>query len=141
MRVWSHGYNVEVPYTYGYYKETNPLWVKWASYLGGRKPPKAEKFRVLELGCGEGFNLCMHAAAFPEVEFLGIDFNPSQIAHAEELVEFTGLKNVNFVEGDFMELKDNWPKEYGKFHYVILHGIWTWISKPVRDAVVEILKM
>lgn len=140
MRVWSHGYNVEVPYTYGYYKETSPLWVKWACFLGGRKPPKAEKFRVLELGCGQGFNLCIHAAAFPEMEFLGIDFDPSQIAHAEELVKLTGLKNITFVEGDFMELKDNWPKEYGKFHYVILHGIWTWISKPVREAVVEILK-
>ena len=140
MRVWSHGYNVEVPYTYGYYKETSPLWIKWATYLGGRKPPKDEKIRVLELGCGQGYNLCMHASAFPNAEFLGIDFNPSHISHAEELTELTGLKNIKFIEGDFVELKNNFPKEYGKFHYVILHGIWTWISKNVRQAVVEILR-
>jgi len=138
MRVWSHGYNVEVPYTYGYYKETSPLWIKWATYLGGRKPPKAEKIRVLELGCGQGFNLCMHASAFPEMEFLGIDFNPSQIYHAQELARLTGLKNVNFIEGDFVELSKDW--RLGEFDYVILHGIWTWIAKPVRAAVVEILK-
>ncbi len=140
MKVWSHGYNVEVPYTYGYYKETSPLWIKWASYLGGRKPPKENKLRVLELGCGQGFNLCMHAAAFPEMEFLGIDFNPSHISHASELVSITGLNNIKFVEGDFLELKEHWITEFGKFHYVILHGIWTWINKAVKEAVVEILK-
>lgn len=138
MRVWSHGYNVEVPYTYGYYKETSPLWIKWATYLGGRKPPKSEKTRVLELGCGQGFNLCMHAAAFPYTEFLGIDFNPSHIHHAQELARLTGLTNVNFIEGDFVELSKDW--RLGEFDYVILHGIWTWIAKPVRDAVVEILR-
>lgn len=138
MRVWSHGYNVEVPYTYGYYKETSPLWIKWAGYLGGRKPPKEGKLRVLELGCGQGYNLCIHASAFPEIEFVGIDFNPSHISHAEELAAITGLSNVKFIEGDFLELRQSW--EFGKFHYVILHGIWTWIDKPVREAVVDILK-
>lgn len=140
MLIWSHGYTMEVPYTYGYYKETSPHWIKWASYLGGRKPPKAEKIRVLELGCGQGYNLCIHASAFPNIEFLGVDFNPSHISHAEELAELTRLKNVSFVEADFLELAKKWPEEYGKFQYVIIHGIWSWIAKNVREAVVEILK-
>lgn len=140
MRVWSHGYNVEVPYTYGYYKETSPLWIRWATYLGGKKPPKEQNLRVLELGCGQGFGLCVHASAYPNMEFVGIDFNPSHISHAEELARLTGLTNVKFIEGDFLELKNHFPPELGKFHYVIIHGIWTWIDKPVREAVVEILK-
>ena len=140
MRMWSHGYNVEVPYTYGYYRETSPLWAKWALYLGGKRFLAERNLRVLELGCGQGYNLCLHAAVFPEMEFLGIDFDPSHIAHAQELVRITGLRNIRFFEADFVELKDNWPKEYGVFHYVILHGIWSWISKPIREAVVEILR-
>ena len=140
MPSWSHGYNVEVPYTFGYYKETSPLWIKWGVFLGGRKPPLNNSLRVLELGCGQGYNLCMHAACFPQIEFVGIDFNPSHIAHAKELAELSGLRNVSFYEGDFVELADNFPEEWGEFDIVILHGIWSWISKPVRMKVVEILK-
>lgn len=140
MADWSHGYNIEVPYTYGYYRETSPSWLRWATYLGGRKPPTSQKIRYLELGCGQGFNLILHAAANPSIEFLGIDFNPSHIAHAQDLVELSGLTNVRFVEGDFVELERNWPDEYGHFHYVTLHGIWSWVSKDVRNALVNILR-
>lgn len=137
---WAHGYNIEVPYTYGYYRETSPQWLRWATYLGGRKPPSGKKIRYLELGCGQGFNLLLHASSHPSMEFLGIDFNPSHIAHAEELVRLSGLTNVKFVEGDFLELEKEWPKEYGTFHYVVLHGTWSWVSKDVRKALINILR-
>ncbi|MEM3580867.1 MAG: class I SAM-dependent methyltransferase, partial [Candidatus Bathyarchaeia archaeon] len=140
MADWAHGYNVEVPYTYGYYRETSPQWLRWATYLGGRKPPSGKRIRYLELGCGQGFNLLLHASSHPSMEFLGIDFNPSHIAHAEELVRLSGLTNVKFVEGDFLELEKEWPKEYGTFQYVVLHGIWSWVSKDVRKALINILR-
>lgn len=140
MAQWAHGYNVEVPYTLGYYKETSPIWVKWAVLIGGRKPPQDRNLRVLELGCGFGYNLCIHAACFPMMEFLGIDFNPAHVFHGNELARIGGLKNIRFEEGDFVELAKEWPSRYGQFHYVILHGVWTWIAKPVREAAVEILK-
>ncbi len=140
MTSWSHGYNIEVPYTVGYYKETSPLWIRWGVFLGGKRPPLEKNLRVLELGCGQGFNLCIHAACFPHMEFIGIDFNPSHIAHAREIVKLSGLRNVSFYEADFVELAEAFPQEWGEFHIVILHGIWSWISKFVRKKVVEILK-
>jgi len=140
MNSWAHGYNIEVPYTFGYYKETNPLWIKWGVFLGGKKLPFENHLRILELGCGQGFNLCIHAGCFPKMEFLGIDFNPSHIAHAKELAKKASLKNIRFEEGDFVELAENFPKDWGQFHIVILHGIWSWISKDVREKVIEILK-
>lgn len=138
MADWSHGYVVEVPYTYGYYKETSPEWIRFSLLTSGKCPPKGNRWRVLELGCGQGFNLCMHAALYPDYEFTGVDINPSHILHAEELVSQSGLKNIRFLEEDFVDLKER-IKELGKFHYVILHGIWSWVSKPVRESIIKIL--
>lgn len=140
MAKWAHGYNVEVPYTFGFYKETSPLWIKYATLLAGKRFPSLKSLRVLELGCGQGYNLLLLASAFPKYEFLGIDINPSHIAHARDLANEAGLENVDFYEADFVELSENYPKEYGSFHIVILHGIWSWIGKEVRSKVVEILK-
>jgi len=143
MNPWSHGYNTDVPYTFGYYRETDPRWLDFAALITGFWPPQPapdRPLRYLDLGCGQGFGLCLTAALHPEMEFVGIDFNPTHIAHAEGLARRAQLANVRFIEGDFVELGRAWPTELGLFDYVALHGIWSWIAPQVREGAVAAVR-
>lgn len=137
MSNWSHGYNTAVGYTYQFYKETTPSWMDWAIRIKGFKAPDTSNFRYLELGCGQGFGLNLIAALYPDSEFVGVDFNPQHIAHARDLATSAGLENITFEEADFLDLAGNWP--YGQFHFVVLHGIYSWISETLREAVCKCL--
>lgn len=140
MSNWSHGYNVSSGYTYGFYRELAPDWLNFGALLHGyRVPDAAGAFRYLELGCGQGFGLCVLAASYPQADFLGVDFNPEHVAHARELALAAGLRNVRFEEADFSALAQQWPADYGKFDYAVLHGIYSWVPLPVRQALVRCL--
>ncbi len=133
MSDWSHGYNTSLGYLYQFYRETAPAWMNWAIMIKGFKAPAANRFRYLELGCGQGFGLNLIASMYPDSEFVGVDFNPQHIAHARDLALAAGLKNVRFEEADFMDLSRSWP--YGQFQFGVLHGIYSWISESLRAAV------
>lgn len=139
MSHWSHGYNVSVGYTYGYFRELAPSWLDYALRLSGHQPPEGPALRYLELGCGQGVNLLLHAAAFPGIEFVGIDFNPVHIAHARGLALRAGLKNLRFEEADFLTLAAQWPQDWGQFDYCVLHGIYSWVNTALRGAIVQCL--
>lgn len=140
MHSWSHGYNVSSGYTYGFYPEMAPGWLNLCAMVQGNLPPEPEPdgtFRYLELGCGQGFGLALIAAANPNGRFVGVDFNPEHVDHARRLVRAAGLENVEFMEGDFAAMAARWPENLGQFHYVALHGIYSWIPAAVRQAVVD----
>ena len=142
MSGWSHGYNVSTGYTFGFYRELAPDWLDLALAMRGLETPRSDgsqPFRYLELGSGQGFGLCLLAAANPEGEFLGIDFSPEHTAHARALAADMGLANIRFVEGDFAVLGQSWPQDYGEFDYAVMHGIYSWVPEPVRQALVAIL--
>ncbi|HEY1078144.1 MAG TPA: class I SAM-dependent methyltransferase [Fontimonas sp.] len=135
---WSHGYNVSSGYTYGFYRELAPDWLNYGALLHGYRVPDASgAFRYLELGCGQGFGLCVLAASYPEAEFLGVDFNPEHVAHARELAHAAKLSNIRFEEADFSVLATQWPADFGSFEYVVLHGIYSWVPLPVRQALIR----
>lgn len=133
---WMRGYYIEDGYTYNYHKETSPSWLRWVALLKGVSAP-AENFRFLDLGCGQGNSLITMAAHHPESEFIGIDFYPQHISHARYLASSAGLTNVRFIEADFLELSHS-PKNLGEFDFVIAHGITSWVSEEVRQAVFKI---
>ena len=142
MTNWSHGYDVSLGYTHGFYRETGPDWLDLCARVSGYVPPRRGAdggFRYLELGTGQGVGLCLLAAANPAGEFTGIDFIPEHIAHAEELADSAGLTNVRFLEADFAELAQVWPENLGRFDYVALHGVYSWVSPALRSALVRCL--
>jgi SAM-dependent methyltransferase len=142
MSDWSHGYNVSLGYTYGFYKELAPDWLDFCARVAGYTPPSRSAsgaFRYLELGSGQGVGLCLLAAANPDGEFVGVDFNPEHIAHSNGLAIAAGLTNIRFIEGDFAALAANWPEDFGQFDYVTLHGIYSWVPIPLRQAIVRCL--
>jgi SAM-dependent methyltransferase len=139
---WTHGYNIEQGYTYGVYRELAPDWMDVCAMLAGYVAPSEaaqDNLRYLELGCGQGFGLCLIASAYPSIEFVGVDFSPEHIAHARGLASAAGLTNVSFVEADFLDLARAWPLELGRFDYVVLHGIYSWVPAELRQAIVACL--
>lgn len=137
---WSHGYNIDLGYTYGFYREQDPAWIDLCCIFYGHCPPGLHsegKIRYLELGCGQGLNLCLLAALNPNIEFVGIDFNPQHIYHGQNLARSAGLGNIRFIEGDFVKLGNDWQRELGKFHYITAHGVLSWISSAVLEGLVK----
>src|SRR3954466_3663092 len=60
--VWSEGYFTGVGYTYGYYRETSPVFQRFCLLLRGLEPPSAASAHC-ELGFGQGVSININAAA------------------------------------------------------------------------------
>ncbi len=144
---WDHGYFSETPYNNYFYAELAPNWIDFALLVKGVQPPRREEgsaFSYLELGSGMGFGLCVLAAAYPEGNFLGVDFQPEHVAYSQWLAHTLGLANVRFLEADFLELRRDpsplgpSPLDGGGFHYVVAHGIATWVTEPVQEALLAV---
>ena len=133
---WNRGYQVDGGYTYEYFQETNPAHLRFLASLKNHYLP-ADNFRYLELGCGQGFNLVCMAALNPDSEFVGVDFYPEHIAHARSLASKAKIGNVSFIEADFVDLSLN-PDKLGLFHFVVAHGITTWISADTREKLFQL---
>lgn len=144
---WDHGYHSHTVYTSDYYREMAPVWLDFAALLQRQHPPRSHEgapFRFLELGCGMGLGICQLAAAYPEGEFIGVDFNPAHVAHARRLATQLGIGNLQILDADFVALSSNPRPLFGQpdrprlFHYVAAHGIYTWVSGAVREALIAL---
>src|SRR3954454_20126765 len=114
-----HGYNVSVGYTANFFPQMAPNWLDFCMRANGFEPQRTgPSYRYADLGCGRGFHLCLLAAANPDAEFVGMDFDP-MVEHGRELAAATGLTNVTFVQADFLDLAGSWPKEFGTFDYIV----------------------
>ncbi|MFM8605767.1 MAG: class I SAM-dependent methyltransferase [Cyanobium sp.] len=124
-----------------------PGWLDLAALIRGQAPSRRHEgapFRFLDLGTGMGYGLCLIAAAHPEGQFVGVDFLSDHIAHGCWLAAELGLANVRFVEADFLRLQQD-PSPLAAadgiaapFAYVVAHGIATWVSAEVRQALLAV---
>jgi methyltransferase-like protein/2-polyprenyl-3-methyl-5-hydroxy-6-metoxy-1,4-benzoquinol methylase len=124
----------EVPYTSHVYKDTQPRQLATVAALFGLQPPAIEHCRVLELGCASGTNLIAMAQGFPHSEFLGIDLSARQIQEGQAKIQQMGVRNVTLRQ---MSILDVTP-QFGKFDYIIAHGIYSWVPPPVREKILQI---
>ena len=60
---------------------------------------------VLIAGCGTGNHICQ-AANYLNANILGVDLSLSSLAYAKRKVEELGLKNIDFLHADILQLKD-----------------------------------
>lgn len=137
MNDWAHGYVVDVPYTTGFYREITPTWLNYTALINGFGAPPAKGFTYAELGSGLGHGTTLMAATHPEGTFYGFDFNPQQIGISTRLAEQVGLKNMHFFERSFEDLARGDTQDLPQFDYIVLHGIWSWISEINRRYVIE----
>lgn len=110
---------------------THPARLATIAHLHGMSPALPSAMRVLELGCGRGSNLIPMAAQYPGSSFVGIDLSGRAIAHANEGAAALGLGNIAFHHRDIMAVTD----ELGRFDYIIVHGVYSWVPEPVRERI------
>ncbi len=139
MTDWTEGYVSDIQYIPGFFSELAPTRLAYATLVASKRPALPETgARYLELGCGQGFGTALLAAANPEMSFTGIDFNPAQIANARRMATQAGLTNIEFKDYSFAETLERGLNGVA-YDFAVLHGIYSWISKENRDAIVEIL--
>jgi SAM-dependent methyltransferase len=133
---WTSGYVAEIDYTHGYYRELAPGLLDFALLLSGHEPPRRAGMRYLELGFGQGVSVNVHAAAVAG-EFWGADFNPVHTANARTLAQSAG-SGARFFDDSFADLLAR--PDLPVFDYIVLHGVWSWVSDDNRRAIVEIIR-
>lgn len=135
-------FDAELEYTFGFFPFLKPQSLMLACLLQGIRPPvdlgkdPTPGLTFCELGCGQGVTLNVFAAGDEAGRYIGIDYNPAQIANARTLAENAGLKNVEFIEESFANLNQ---RDLPDFDFVVLHGIYSWISEKLRQDIVEFL--
>ncbi|HWB13094.1 MAG TPA: methyltransferase regulatory domain-containing protein [Pirellulales bacterium] len=124
----------EVPYHSHSYAFTHPSTMATVATLHGMTPPAVERCRVLELGCASGGNLIPMAFGLPESRFVGLDVSRRQVGDGCRYIERLGLKNVELRVMDLMEV----DRSFGEFDYIVCHGVFSWVPRPVQDKILSI---
>ncbi|NNE98903.1 MAG: methyltransferase domain-containing protein [Pyrinomonadaceae bacterium] len=124
-------------YSNDIFTQTHPDTLASIARFKGLESPDIENARILELGCGKGLNLISQAYGLPESEFVGIDLGKNHIDYANRSVEELGLTNVEFKQTDLMDVD---AEDFGKFDYIIAHGLFSWVPDAVRKRTLSIYK-
>ena len=127
---WAEGYPAESDYTYGYYRQLNPVFARCLLTVAGVAPPAIRT--ACELGFGQGVSLAMHEAA-SGATWWGTDFMPAQAEYAQDLA---GPRATLAEQGfDAFCARTDLPQ----FDFICAHGIWSWVSPENRAILVDFL--
>lgn len=123
-----------VPYESVPYSNSNPSYLRSVAAFFGMNPPKLENARILELGCAGGGNIMPIAHRYPKSQCVGIDLSSVQIDFATKQAQDLGLKNMDFKCVSITDIDES----YGKFDYIVCHGVLSWVPEHVRDAIFRV---
>ena len=51
-----------------------------------------------------------------------------------KLLKKIGLKNIKLIEKNILDINE----DFGKFDYIIVHGVFSWVPKEVQDKIIKI---
>lgn len=142
MADWTEGYVSDIEYQPGFYAEQTPAHLDIVCLLRAVEPPRrpGASFRYCELGCGLADTALTIAAANPHAEVMAFDFNPAHIARATALATEAGLANIHLEEASFEDLVSGDRRDLGMFDYIVLHGVWAWVSAANRSHIVTFIR-
>jgi methyltransferase-like protein/trans-aconitate methyltransferase len=127
----------EVLYPAGVHPQTHPNRLATVGFLRGIRAAPIDRCRVLELGCGVGSNLIGMAFHFPESKFVGVDQARHPIASGQNFLTELGLKNISL---HCLDVSDVRTEQFGSFDFIIAHGLYSWVPRPVRERILEICR-
>jgi len=132
----SSGYVTDVPYPRRFIEQLSPPLLRLVAALNGVAPPPEDDFDYCELGCATGDTLMTLAAASPTGRFVGVDLSAQEIATGRERMRRGEIANLTLLERDFEALAgDDLPA----FDFITAHGVWTWISRDKREAMLRVV--
>lgn len=124
----------EIPYESYPCAQSSPEKLATIGRLFGMNPPKIETARVLELGSAAGGNLIPHAVNYPKGYYVGVDLSKVQVEDGQQHIKAMGLKNIELKHCSITDVDDS----FGKFDYIICHGVFSWVPEFVQDKIFEI---
>ncbi len=131
----SDNYIQDVAYPSSYNPNLNPLSLWFIAAINGfRDTPLPKEFHYCDLGCGDGTTLNHLAAMYPEASFVGVDFNADHITAAHKNAGEAGLKNVEFHQLDFADLK---TFATASFDFITCFGAFSWINVSLQDCILD----
>lgn len=117
-----------------FHREMAPSWLAMILNARGLAAPALTATRWCEIGCGQGFDTLLLAAANPGIEFVGIDIDPRHIEAGADLARRAGLMNVRLIHADIRD-----PAALGDiggpFDFILSHGVYSWVSAEVQAAI------
>lgn len=125
----------EVEYPTPILSSQTPNQLRASGLMHGYSAPDARTARVLEIGCGNGFNLIGIAANNPDGRCVGFDLSETAIGKGRELIERAGLTNIELHVGDIL----TWPRDGEQFDYITCHGVYSWVPDFVRSPLIELI--
>jgi len=130
----AEGYVEDIPYTYGYQPDLDPVRMERALRAAGIEPPVVAT--ACELGYGQGLSLAIHAVA-GGARWYGTDLNRVHAATLRGLVADTDARIEACAQtfGEFFARAD-----LPVFDFVGAHGVWSWVSAANRDRIVAFLQ-
>jgi SAM-dependent methyltransferase len=126
----------EIPYPDSSFKQTHPDRLAMFAIAHGLHAALPTDCRVLELGCGTGWNLIPMAVSLPDSRFTGIDLSARQIESGAQAVAELGLTNLSLKTMDILDI----DLAFGEFDYIIAHGIFSWVPPAVRDHILTLCR-
>jgi methyltransferase-like protein/trans-aconitate methyltransferase len=102
----------------------------------GLNPVNVETAKVLELGCGSGGNIIGYAQRYPKANVVGVDLSKVQIDAGKKTVDQLGLSNIDLKSMSIADIDSS----FGKFDYIICHGVFSWVPKEIQDKILDISK-
>src|SRR6202030_4098945 len=127
----------EVLYPATSFPQTHPNRLATIAFLRGLQPAPINNCRVLELGCGVGSNIVGMAFQLPASEFIGLDLARRPIESGQNFVKELGLSNVTLYQMDLCEADS---ERFGRFDYIIAHGLYSWVPQPVRERILAVCR-
>lgn len=126
----------QVPYDSLPRYTTHPDCLATLARLHGMMPAPVDGCRVLELGCSSGGNLLPMAEALPGSQLVGIDLSGRQIDTGRRVAAALGLDNLRLEQRGILDL----DASFGRFDYVIAHGVYSWVPEAVRDGLMRVCR-
>ena len=133
--VREQGYD-EIPYQSYPFDYNRPEHLRTIGVLFGMTPPPLETARILELGCSDGGNLFRFAETYPKSFTLGVDLSKVGITNGKKVLDQLKFKNIELKSMSITDLDES----YGKFDYIICHGVFSWVPDFVRNRILEVSK-
>jgi methyltransferase-like protein len=75
------------------------------------------------------------AQGLPGARFVGIELSTRQTAEGQALASELGLANIELRAADLLTVDGD---SLGEFDYIVAHGVYSWVPKPVQEKILAV---